>query len=158
MTTDRIEREITIAAPMERVWAVLTVPEHVGVWFGTGAPATIDLRPGGTLAFDHGESSQYLGLIVDVDPPRAFSFRWAAVYPGVVATEENSTLVEFTLEPAGDGTLLRVVESGFDALVVPPDRVEFAGYESHSNGWAEVITKFGELAEGGTVAPLVPPR
>jgi uncharacterized protein YndB with AHSA1/START domain len=158
MTTDRIEREITIAAPVERVWAVLTQPEHVGVWFGTGAPAQIDLRPGGTLAFDHGESCDYLGLIVAIDPPRSFSFRWAAVYPGVVASEENSTLVEFTLEPAEDGTLLRVVESGFDALIIPPDRVEFAGYESHSNGWAEVMTKLGELAEGEAVAPLVAPR
>ena len=36
MKPDRIERDIVIAAPIERVWKVLTAPEHVGVWFGQG--------------------------------------------------------------------------------------------------------------------------
>ena len=48
MQKDRIEQEIVIAAPIERVWAVLTEPAHVGRWFGQGGPAEIDLRPGGS--------------------------------------------------------------------------------------------------------------
>jgi uncharacterized protein YndB with AHSA1/START domain len=40
---DRIEREIAIAAPIERVWELVTEPEHVGRWFGD-AGAEIDLR------------------------------------------------------------------------------------------------------------------
>ncbi len=39
MHADRIEQEIVIAAPVERVWAVLSEPEHVGRWFGHGKPA-----------------------------------------------------------------------------------------------------------------------
>ena len=34
VTPDRIEREVHIAAPIERVWAVLTEPALVGIWFG----------------------------------------------------------------------------------------------------------------------------
>ena len=34
MTTDRIEREIVINAPQDRVWAALTEAEHVAGWFG----------------------------------------------------------------------------------------------------------------------------
>ena len=30
--SDTIEREITIAAPIERVWDLITQPEHVGTW------------------------------------------------------------------------------------------------------------------------------
>ena len=30
MTPDRVEREILIAAPVERVWAVLTEPDRAG--------------------------------------------------------------------------------------------------------------------------------
>jgi uncharacterized protein YndB with AHSA1/START domain len=157
MTSDRIEREIRIAAPIERVWDVLTEPAHVGVWFGSGTPIEMDLRPGGVMVLDHGEHGNYRTLIVNVDPPRAFSYRWAAGYPGVVANEDNSTLVEFTLESAADGTLLRVVESGFDTLVVPADREQSAGYESHSTGWTEVISKLGSYAEGDKVSPLMPP-
>jgi uncharacterized protein YndB with AHSA1/START domain len=156
MSTDRIEREVMIAAPPERVWAVLTEPAHVGTWFGTGSPAEIDLRPGGLMMLDHGEHGRYPTLIVKVDPPRAFSYRWASAYPDVVATLENSTLVEFTLEPAEGGTVLRVVESGFDAIEIPAAREESAGFESHSTGWTGVIEKLGAYAEGRDESPLLP--
>ena len=46
MVPDQIERETVIAAPVERVWALLTEAEHLGRWFGD-AGAEIDLRPGG---------------------------------------------------------------------------------------------------------------
>ena len=46
MTQDSIEREVTIEAPVERVWSVITEAEHVGRWFGD-AGAEVDLRPGG---------------------------------------------------------------------------------------------------------------
>ena len=32
--TDSIERTILIAAPIERVWDIVTTPEHMGRWFG----------------------------------------------------------------------------------------------------------------------------
>jgi uncharacterized protein YndB with AHSA1/START domain len=155
MNTDRIEREVMIGAPPERVWAVLTEPAHVGTWFGTGSPAEIDLRPGGLMVLDHGEHGRYSTLIVKVDPPRAFSYRWASGYPGVVATSENSTLVEFTLEPADGGTVLKVVESGFDAIEIPVEREASAGFESHSGGWTGVIEKVGAYAEGRDDSPLL---
>src|ERR1700727_427624 len=129
MSTDRIERQVMIAASPERVWAVLTEPAHVGTWFGTGSPAEIDLRPGGLMKLDHGEHGRYSTLIVKVDPPHSFSYRWASAYPDVVATAENSTLVEFTLESADGGTVLRVVESGFDAIQIPAHRGQDAGFE-----------------------------
>ena len=56
MSVDQIERETTIEAPVERVWALLTEPEHVGRWFGD-AGAEIDLRPGGEMVMrwaEHG--------------------------------------------------------------------------------------------------------
>jgi uncharacterized protein YndB with AHSA1/START domain len=33
---DRIEREVTIDAPPERVWELVTEAEHLGRWFGSG--------------------------------------------------------------------------------------------------------------------------
>jgi len=156
MGEDRIEREIQIAAPVERVWAVLTEAEHVGSWFGTGAPAEIDLRPGGLMLLDHGEHGKYTTLIVKVEPPRLFSYRWASGYPDVTATDTNSTLVEFLLEPSAEGTRLRVVESGFDSIVIPPEREVSAGFESHSTGWSGVVQRLGAYAEGSDQSPLLP--
>jgi uncharacterized protein YndB with AHSA1/START domain len=147
MSKDRIEREIRIDAPVQRVWAVITEPEHVGAWFGQGGPARIDLRPGGIMYFDHGLPGEYPARIEKVEPPHYFAYRWAAAFPGQVANEGNSTLVEFFLEPDGDGTHLRLVESGFEALTIPAEREQWAGYDSHSEGWTVKLAEAGAYAE-----------
>ncbi|MCM2387729.1 SRPBCC family protein [Streptomyces albipurpureus] len=144
---DRIEREISIAAPIERVWAVLTEPQHVGTWFGQGQPTPVDLRPGGTMLLDHGEQGQFPTTIVEVDPPHHFSYRWATAHPGEQAVDGNSTLVEFTLAPEGDGTRLRVVESGFASITIPEDRRSSASYEAHEGGWTEQTVNIRKYAE-----------
>jgi uncharacterized protein YndB with AHSA1/START domain len=147
MGPDRIEREIRIAAPVERVWAVLTRPEHVGQWFGQGEPAQIDLRPGGIMRLDHGQYGDFPTRIVRVDPPRFFSYRWASAFPGEEATDENSTLVEFTLTQDDDGTRLRLVESGFASLAIPPDKMATASYDSHARGWPDALDGLQKHAE-----------
>jgi uncharacterized protein YndB with AHSA1/START domain len=63
------------------------------------------------------------------------------------ATEDNSTLVEFTLTPDGDGTRLYLVESGFATLDLPEETRATASYESHSGGWTEVLATMREHAE-----------
>jgi uncharacterized protein YndB with AHSA1/START domain len=147
MTPDRIEREITIAAPVEHVWAVLTEPEHVGAWFGQGPPAEVDLRPGGMMVLDHGQYGTFPTRIEKVDPPHYLAYRWASAYPGEEATDLNSTLVEFTLTPHGAQTRLKLTESGFASLVIPPAREATASHQSHSAGWTEVLQKLARHAE-----------
>jgi uncharacterized protein YndB with AHSA1/START domain len=147
MSEDRIEREISIDAPVERVWAVLTEPEYVGDWFCEGEPTPIDLRPGGVMRLDMGQHGKFPTVIVDVDPPRYFSYRWASAFPDELATEDNSTLVEFTLTAEGDGTRLQVVETGFAKLAIPANMVATAGYASHSDGWTVKIEELKQTAE-----------
>jgi uncharacterized protein YndB with AHSA1/START domain len=154
MNTNSIEREVSIEAPIEQVWAALTTAQSIGTWFGIGVPATIDLRVGGVMVVNHGDHGTFNTLIVEVDPPRAFSYRWASAYPDELATDKNSTLVEFTLKSAGDGTVLRLVESGFDALDIPANRPD-ASFESHSKGWTGVIAKFAEYVVGNDKQPMV---
>jgi uncharacterized protein YndB with AHSA1/START domain len=146
-TLDRIEREILVEAPPERVWAVLTEPAHVGAWFCRGEPVPVDLRPGGTMLLDHGAEGRFPAVIAEVDPPYRFSYRWATAHPGETPTAENSTLVEFTLTAKGGDTLLRVVETGFAGLVIPEERRATASYESHSGGWTEQTATIKEYTE-----------
>jgi uncharacterized protein YndB with AHSA1/START domain len=61
MSRDRIERTVVVAAPIERVWAVITRAEHIASWFSD--TAEVDLRPGGSLtlgfaALDMSEAEQ----------------------------------------------------------------------------------------------------
>ena len=153
---DRIEREVTIAASPERVWEVITTPEHVSTWFGTGSAITIDLRPGGEMLLAHGAHGCYRTVFVEVDPPRRLSYRWAEGYPDALATDASSTLVEFTVTPISENeTRLTVVESGFASLVVPEGR-EFASYDGHSGGWPHILAKLAEVAEGRDKTPIIP--
>jgi uncharacterized protein YndB with AHSA1/START domain len=147
MTEDRIEREVVIEAPVERVWALITQAEHLGAWFGD-AGAEIDLREGGELELRWEEHGTSRGRIERLDEPTAFSFRWAPFQDpgGVEPTDGNSTLVEFTLAAEGDGTRLRVVESGFTSLEASPEQ-QRKNYEGNSKGWS---LELGELVEYAT--------
>jgi uncharacterized protein YndB with AHSA1/START domain len=142
--SDTIEREISIAAPVERVWELITRPEHVGTWFGD-AGAEIDLQPGGAITLRWEEYGTIHGRVERVEPMTLFSYRWAPFKDpgGTDPTPGNSTLIEFTLSETGEGTRLRVVESGFSALDTTPERQE-ALRRGNADGWG---IELGHLEE-----------
>ena len=137
MVPDRVEREILIDAPLDVVWAVVTESEHVGRWFSDSA--AIDLRPGGEMTLNWERHSEHW-RVERVDPPHFVSFRWPRG-PGL--REKNSTLVEFFLTAEGQGTRLRVVESGFRQLE-GSDEEKAKDAEEHERGWE---LELGELRE-----------
>lgn len=147
MEEDRVERTVHITATTARVWDILTKPEHIGRWFGSGTPATVDLRPDGVMVLEPSHGERYLARVVKVDPPHYLAYRWASAYPDVLADETNSTLVEFRLTADGATTRLTVCESGFASLAIPVEREEFASHESHSRGWTEVLANIATYAE-----------
>lgn len=107
------------------------------------------------MVLDHGSNGRYRTVFVEVDPPRRLSFLWAEGYPGELASEVSSTLVEFTLTPLSEReTRLDVVESGFAELVVPSGR-EWISYESHSQGWPDILAKVAAYAEGRDSTPIM---
>ena len=147
MVQDRIERATVINAPAERVWGLITEAEHLGRWFGD-AGAEIDLRPGGAIVLRWADSAASRGRVVAVEPRTRFSYRWApfADPGGEEPVEGNSTLVEFTLEPEGDATRLRVVESGFASLATSEEQ-RAKNVESNTGGWEFETNELREYAE-----------
>jgi uncharacterized protein YndB with AHSA1/START domain len=147
MVPDRIEREILIDAPIEVVWEVITDPAHVSGWFGE--IAEIDLRQGGRITHvwkEEGGPTEERGIVEKVVPPHYFAYRWIRGAEAD-ARQDNSTLVEFTLAVDGEGTRLRVVETGFAELGWPEDeRREDA--ESHREGWEHELGELREYVQG----------
>jgi uncharacterized protein YndB with AHSA1/START domain len=141
---DQIEREVVIQAPVERVWALITEPEHLGTWFGD-AGAEVDLRPGGELSMTWEEHGTVQGRVERVEPQRLFSYRWAPFQDpgGAEPVAGNSTLVEFTLAPEGEATRLRVVESGFGSLDTSAEQRR-KDHEGNVEGWQ---IELGHLSE-----------
>jgi uncharacterized protein YndB with AHSA1/START domain len=138
MTPDRIEREITIAAPVDRVWSILTEAEHISDWFAERG-ADIDLRPGGALIMHWNEWPTTTARVEAVEPPHRFAYRWTAHHAADEEHKEgNSTLVEFTLTPEGESTRLKVVESGFASLATSDEQIR-SNYDDNVGGWKQVL-------------------
>ena len=134
---DRIERTVDIAHPPAKVWAALTTAEGLSAWFGQ--EASIDLRPGGSgrMRWDSGFSAEM--RVERVEEPTVFGFTWHIF--GLPEDDPRRTYVEFTLEPAGAGTRLTVVESGFAQLTEDAHR---SAYDGNAKGW---VSELGELVD-----------
>lgn len=143
MSSNRIEQQTFIAAPIDRVWAVLTEPAQIASWFGDSAE--LELKPGGRAVFGWTEYGKVHAVVEQVDPPRLFSYRWSAEM-GEPPSPGKSTLVEFTLTPERDGTMLRVVESGFEQLAVPADDRR-RKHQENTEGWTQEIGELKTYAE-----------
>ncbi|WP_241769618.1 hypothetical protein [Rhodococcus opacus] len=110
---DRIEREIQIDAPIERVFRLVSEP---GWFIGDGEPGkTTTTREGDVFVVDFPPYGRFPILPVKSDAPHYVSFR-GGDDPAQPLVEGTSTLVEFFLSERDGGTLLRVVETGFAAL------------------------------------------
>ena len=162
MNTDRIEKEVLLKAPLERVWRAISDAEEFGQWFGVrfdgpfvpGASLTGVITPTAVDADVAAAQEPYAGKsdtwqIVDVEPPCRLAFRWHpyGVEDDVDYSKEPTTLVEFTLTDTADGVLLRIVESGFDAI---PEHRRASAFESNSEGWAaqtQLVRKYLALSE-----------
>lgn len=138
-STDRIERQVLIHAPAERVWKAVADPHSFGDWFGVDLSGAGHFRPGtrlrGRITHPGYEHVWFDVSVERVEPERLLSWRW---HPGATDTavdysSEPTTLVVFELREVADGTLLTVVESGFDAL--PPERRAEA-YRGNEEGWS----------------------
>jgi uncharacterized protein YndB with AHSA1/START domain len=138
LDTDRIERSVKIDAPRERVWDALSDAEQFGQWFGCnlrGQSFSAGGRTRGPITFQGYEHVFFDVIVERMEPGRLLAYRWHpyAVEKGRDYSGEQRTLVTFTLEDApGGGTLLKVVESGFDQ--VPPER-RMEAFRMNTRGW-----------------------
>jgi uncharacterized protein YndB with AHSA1/START domain len=135
-TTDRIEMKIRLRAPRARVWRALTDFREFGEWFrvkleGPFVPGTT-VR--GQVTYPGYEHVRMEVLVERLDPETCFAYRWhpAAIDPKLDYAAEPTTLVEFRLADEGAGTLLTIVESGFDRL---PASRRAEAFRMNDQGW-----------------------
>jgi uncharacterized protein YndB with AHSA1/START domain len=136
-STDRIERQIHIRAPRSKVWRALADAESFGDWFGVvlkGKRFVAGEPIEGNITYPGYEHVIWKVVVERIEPERLLSFRWHpyAIDPDTDYSHEPTTLVSFELEETGDGTLLRLVESGFDQI---PAHRRLEAFRMNSNGW-----------------------
>jgi uncharacterized protein YndB with AHSA1/START domain len=152
MSVDRIEKEVLLHAPRERVWRAIADSAEFGTWFGMRFEGPF--QPGAAMratvvgtAVDaqvaeaqraHGAAP--FEIVIDrIEPQRLFSFRWHpyAMKPGEDYSSEPTTLIAFELAEEPEGVRLTVSESGFDRL---PEARRTEAYAANEQGWAIVVT------------------
>jgi uncharacterized protein YndB with AHSA1/START domain len=144
----RIDRNIEIKAPPERVWRALTSAPELSAWFKVKIEG--EIAPGSevwmTAMHEQHAGQRFRVLFVEMTAPRRFVWQWhpGAVDPNVDYSNEPRTTVTFTLEPSKSGTRLSVSETGFDEVsLVRRAKV----YGDNSQGWTEVLVWLQRYAE-----------
>jgi uncharacterized protein YndB with AHSA1/START domain len=100
MEEQRVERSTDLPLEQEEAWRVVTEPDELERWL---APEVeLDLREGGQVVVRERDGDERHGTVVEVDPPSRWVFTWE--------DEGGPSTVEITLEPAGPGTRVRVIE------------------------------------------------
>jgi len=136
---DRIEKRIELTAPVSRVWRALTDHSEFGEWFRVklDGPFMAGQVSRGLITYPGYEHIKWYAVVQKMEAERLFSFTWHHSHdPNVDPSKEPTTLVEFKLEKTKTGTLLTVIESGFENL--PPERRAEA-FRMNEGGWTEQI-------------------
>jgi uncharacterized protein YndB with AHSA1/START domain len=136
LTADRIEKSIRLAAPVSRVFRALTDHREFGTWFGVeiDRPFVPGELTTGRITIRGYEHVPFEALVSEITPETRFVYEWHpyAVDPDTDYSGEPRTTVTFTLTPDGAGTLLRVVEAGFDRI---PAHRRAEALRMNTGGW-----------------------
>ena len=140
-----VEREVRIAARPETVFEFLTDPEKHVLWMGRRAE--LDARPGGIYFVEINDQATARGVFLEVQPPGRvlLSFGWEGQQAGEGehGIPPGSSRVEVTLEPEGDGTVVRLRH--YDL----PEQAR----EMHGQGWQLYLDRLQIAATGGDPGP-----
>ena len=140
--SDRIEKQIELNAPVARVWRALTDYNEFGEWFRVKlvGPFVQGQTSRGRILHPGYEHIVWEAVIEKMEPERLFSFTWPQIRchdkerysPDY--TDAPRTLVEFRLAPTATGTLLTVVESGFENV---PAEWRADALRGNDGGWTQ---------------------
>jgi uncharacterized protein YndB with AHSA1/START domain len=143
----RIEHEIHVEASPEIVFEVISSAEHLAEWWPDEVEVETAVGAEGHIVFTRpapAEPNVQPITIVELEPPHRFSFRWAYDEEG---SHDNAMLVVFELEPAGNGTRVRMTETGFREQGWEAAELE-RNYLDHVEGWNYFIPRLATYASG----------
>lgn len=135
---DMLELSLRIAAPPQRVFALLTDPDAISLWFAQ--VSDIEPHPGGAVEFvffnENGSVSVFSGEVTVFETDVRLGFTWHNrqwTFPPLH--------VLITLERVGDETKLHLRQTGF-AQAPPLER------DIHDEGWSRYLERLAAVADG----------
>lgn len=139
-----LDRIITIGAPRELVFEFLSTTERWAAWWGAGS--TIDPRVGGRLLVRHPGAIEFVGEVLEIEPPRRLVFTYGNATGSPIPA--GGSRVTIALDAVEAGTRLHLTHAFADQ----PVRDEFV------QGWRFQLALFANAvanAEHGDATRVV---
>lgn len=146
----RLERHLL--HPPALVWQMLTEPQGIAQWL---APGSIELRKGGRVHVDFGDSGVVIdSTVLELEPLRRLAFSWSSgneperpLHWSLTATDAGTDLALTVCLPEGED--LAKACAGFDAhlemlaaaLEGVPIRFPFELYLARRRAWQEALAQ-----------------
>jgi uncharacterized protein YndB with AHSA1/START domain len=141
--------EVTVEASPQEAFRIFT--DEIGIWWRRNTPYWNDSQRGLSVRIEPGVGGRFVeiydldegtgfevGRVTAWEPGSRLALTWTQIgWPKDVATD-----IEITFEPRGDGTLVRLKQSGFERI--GPDAERFR--EGYAGGWSEVLAWFADAA------------
>ncbi len=142
MTEQVIRQQVVLKAPREKVWEAISTPEGWNGWFGENAQGGFQL--GDTMILD---GISY-AVVVEMEAPSRFAYKW---HPGEECAvdkypESEMTTVRFLLEDHPEGTLLTLIETGFENI---PEERRARCVTLNTDGWRWELGELQAYLEQG---------
>lgn len=135
-----LQKKITINAPAEAVWDVLTNPEKIKAYlFGTTAIS--DWKEGSSLLFTgewEGKTYTDKGTILKFVKNKLFQYDYWSSFSPLPDRPENYSLLTFLLSADGTATVLTLEQKGF---------VDAQALDHSSGNWESVLKTMKAIAE-----------
>jgi uncharacterized protein YndB with AHSA1/START domain len=133
----RVDHQYLIHAPVENVFRAISDPAWITRWLCDRAE--IEPRAGGAYSLGWTDGPTHTGTLVEFRPGERIAFAWS--WPGVTLT---GTVFTLSVEPFGDGTVLKVQHTGF------PRTEEWADlYGGAEWGWTYFAVNLKSVLENG---------
>ncbi|MBH5319777.1 SRPBCC domain-containing protein [Paenibacillus sp. GSMTC-2017] len=135
-----VVKDITIKAPIVKVWEAVSTAEGIGAWF---MPNNFEPQVGFEFHVDAGPFGKSPCKVLEITPPNRLSFRW-----------DKDWIITFELQETEEGTRFTLTHGGWLAEGVT------AFNEKHDvvrdrmgKGWIGIVQKLAQYVEdqyGGT--------
>jgi uncharacterized protein YndB with AHSA1/START domain len=143
-----VTNEITINAPIDTVWQVLTSADHTPKYM-YGCSITTDYQPGSPVLwqaeFEDKVTVFVKGTLVKMEAPTLFAYTTFDPNSTYEDIPENHTTVTYTLTEQGGETHLRVTQGDYNLV---PDGEKRYNEAVSAGGWSSIMEEIKKVAEG----------
>ena len=129
------EKSVLVPLSADETFTLITQPDRLRRW--QVITARVDLRAGGDYRWTIVPGHSAGGTFTEVEPGRRVVFTWG--WEGSADLPPGASTVIITLEPAADGTLVRLVHEGLTG----------EQEASHADGWNHYLGRLVTAATHG---------